>query len=78
LRLQPKHLDRPGYFVACSLRRRRRLLRDRSFVADPLQHRRGQLGIVTGQGGELARRAAADRVRSDLDRRVILVDRGDV
>ena len=56
----------------------RRLLHDRGFVADPLKHRRGQLGIVGVEGGELADQATANRVRGDLDRRVILVDRGDV
>jgi hypothetical protein len=38
---------RPGYFVVRWLCRRRRLLHDRGLrCADPLQHRRGQLGIV--------------------------------
>ena len=54
---------RPGYFVARWLRHRRRLLRDRGFVADPLQHWRGQPGIVGVEGGELADHAA-NRVRT--------------
>jgi hypothetical protein len=32
-------------------------------VANPLQHRRGQLGIVAVEGGELADHATANRVR---------------
>ena len=68
LALRPKHLDRPGYFVAWWLRRRRRLLHDRGLVADLLQHRHGLLGIVAVEGGELARGAAADRLRRAVDR----------
>ena len=46
-------------------------------VADPLQHRRGQLGIAV-EGRELADDAAANRVRGDLDRLLVLGDCGDV
>src|SRR5260370_7289708 len=68
LALRPKHFDRPGYFVARWLRRRRRLLHDRGPAPPPARPARDRRVEV----GELADHAEANRARGDLDRRLVL------
>jgi hypothetical protein len=66
---RPKHLDRPGYFVAWWPRRRRRLLHDGGLVTDPLQHGRGQLGIIAVEGGDHHEWQSLEKARTSIEYR---------
>jgi hypothetical protein len=73
-----KHLDRRDYFLVW----RQAIIAGCSMIMAWLQTRFSTSAASSGsspwKGGELGLHATANRVRGDLDRRLVLGDRGDV